>query len=44
LFYWADGNHQLSQGASLASFAVLTGGGIAAALAANTAFRQFDVR
>ncbi len=23
LFYWADGNHQLSQGASLASFAVL---------------------
>jgi beta-exotoxin I transport system permease protein len=44
LFYWADGNHQLSQGANLASFAVLAGVGIAAALAANEAFRRFDVR
>ena len=44
LFYWADGNHQLSQGASLASFAVLASVGVAAALAANEAFRRFDVR
>ena len=44
LFYWADGNHQLTQGANLASFAVLAGVGLAAALAANEAFRRFDVR
>jgi len=44
LFYWADGNHQLSQGATLSSFAVLVGVAIAAALAANEAFRRFDVR
>lgn len=44
LFYWADGNHQLSQGASLASFALLAGVGIAAALAAIEASRRFDVR
>ena len=44
LFYWADGNHQLSQGANLASFAVLASVGIAAALVANEAFRRFDVR
>ena len=44
MFYWADGNHQLSRGASLGSFAVLAGVGIAAALAANEAFRRFDVR
>jgi ABC-2 type transport system permease protein len=44
LFYWTDGNHQLSQGASLASLAVLTSVAIAAAIAANAAFRRFDVR
>ena len=44
LFYWTDGNHQLSQGAGLASLAVLTGVAIAAAVAANAAFRRFDVR
>lgn len=44
LFYWADGNRQLSQGADLASFALLAGIGIAATLAANEAFRRFDVR
>ena len=44
LFYWADGNHQLTQGANLASFAVLAGVGLAAALAAYEAFRRFDVR
>ena len=44
LFYWADGNHQLSQGANLASFAVLVGVGIVASLAAYERFRRFDVR
>lgn len=44
LIYWADGNHQLSQGASLASLAVLTSVGITAAIAASEAFRRFDVR
>ncbi len=44
LFYWADGNHQLTEGANLASFAVLAGVGLAAALTANEAFRRFDVR
>ncbi len=44
LFYWADGNHQLSQGANLASFAVLVGVGIVASLAAYEGFRRFDVR
>jgi ABC-2 type transport system permease protein len=44
LFYWADGNHQLTEGANLASFAVLAGVGIAAALAAIQAFRRFDAR
>ena len=37
LFYWADGNHQLTVGANLASFAVLAGVGLAAALAADEA-------
>jgi hypothetical protein len=41
---WADGNDQLAVGANLASFAVLAGVGLAAALAANEAFRRFDVR
>ena len=44
LFYWADGNHQLSNGASLASLAVLAGVDIAAALTATEAFRRYDVR
>lgn len=44
LFYWADGNHQLSNGASPASLAVLAGVGIAAALTATEAFRRYDVR
>ncbi len=44
LFYWADGNHELSSGAGLASLAVLTGVAIAAAIAANAAFGHFDVR
>jgi ABC-2 type transport system permease protein len=44
LFYWADGNDQLTVGSNLASFAVLAGVGLAAALAANEDFRRFDVR
>lgn len=44
LFYWADGNHQLSQGAGLASFAVLAVVAVAAALAASIAFRHLNVR
>ncbi|HUO69904.1 MAG TPA: ABC transporter permease subunit [Solirubrobacteraceae bacterium] len=44
LFYWADGNHQLAQGAGLTSFAVLAAVAIATALATNTALRHLDVR
>jgi len=43
MFYWADGNHQLSRGASLASFAVLAAVAISATLAASIAFRHLDV-
>ena len=44
LFYWAIDNHQLSDGATLASFAVLLAVAIAASLAAILAFRRLDVR
>jgi ABC-2 type transport system permease protein len=44
LFYWAVGDNQLANGAGLASFAVLVGVAIVAALAANVAFGRLDVR
>ncbi len=44
LFYWSVGNNQLADGAGLASFAVLVGVAVLAALAANVAFRRLDVR
>ncbi len=44
LFYWAVGDNQLANGAGLASFAVLVGAAIVAALAANVAFGRLDVR
>ena len=44
LFYWAVGNEQLTNGAGPGSFAVLLGVALAAALAANTAFRRLDIR
>ncbi len=44
LFYWAIGNDQLAHGAGLASFAVLVGVALVAALAAAIAFTSLDVR
>jgi ABC-2 type transport system permease protein len=44
LFYWAVGNQQLTNGAGPGSLAVLLAVAIAAAIAANTAFRRLDVR
>ncbi len=44
LFYWSVGDNQLANGAGLASFAVLIGVAILAALAANAAFARLDVR
>jgi ABC-2 type transport system permease protein len=44
LFYWAVGNDQLANGASLVSFAVLAGVAVAAPTAASVSFRRFDVR
>ncbi len=44
LFYWAIGDQQLEKGAGTASFAVLLGVGAVAAIAADTAFRRFDIR
>ena len=44
VFYWAVDNNQLANGVGLASFAVLIGVAILAALAANVAFRRLDVR
>jgi ABC-2 type transport system permease protein len=44
LFYWSVGNNQLANGAGLASFAVLVGVAVLAALAANVAFTRLDVR
>jgi ABC-2 type transport system permease protein len=44
LFYCAVGNNQFANGAGLASFAVLIGVAIVAALAANVAFGRLDVR
>ncbi len=44
LFYWAVGNDQLANGATLGSLAVLLAVGIAAAIATDLAFRRLDVR
>jgi ABC-2 type transport system permease protein len=44
LFYWAVANQQLTNGAGPGSFAVLLAVAIAAAIAANTAFRRLDIR
>jgi ABC-2 type transport system permease protein len=44
LVYWAVGNEQLTNGAGPGSFAVLLAVAIAAAIAANTAFRRLDIR
>lgn len=43
LFYWAVGDEQLATGASVASFGVLAGFALAAALAALASFRRLDV-
>jgi ABC-2 type transport system permease protein len=44
LFYWATGNSQLSQGAGLATFAVLVAVAAAGTAAARAAFTRLDVR
>jgi ABC-2 type transport system permease protein len=44
LFYWAVANQQLTNGAGPGSLAVLLAVAIAAAIAANTAFRRLDIR
>jgi len=44
LFYWAVGNQQLTDGAGPGSFAVLIAVTIAAAIAADSAFRRIDIR
>jgi ABC-2 type transport system permease protein len=44
LFYWAVADQQLTNGAGLGSFVVLLTVAIAAATAANVAFRRLDVR
>jgi len=44
LFYWAVGHQPLTNGARPGSFAVLLAVAIAAAIAANTAFRRLDIR
>ncbi|MGB0093939.1 MAG: hypothetical protein WBP81_15580, partial [Solirubrobacteraceae bacterium] len=44
LFYWAVADQQLTNGAGLGSFVVLLTVAIAAATAANVAFRRLDIR